>query len=207
MISTSSLRARTVSGARRGLNRVLIGTAALVPALSMGVTVPAAVELQSAETDCRESSALVERRDRLYRELEPYRGTALLIDLRTLGGTVKEMIPRSGSPLDEFGWIRSLCAERELGLTSIQTVGTKPASQREDEAPTVVVDETVVTLHCAPAGAFALVSDLRGAGHPLVVLGFNLSRSNATESSFQVELRLGFLRRPTTSPADGVATR
>lgn len=200
MISTSNLRASTVTGSSRGVAKVLLGVAAIVPALSMGIAVPAAVELSSAQANHDAQVSRLNRRDNLYEQLDAYRGTELLDQLRALGGTVRDMIPCEGTALDEFGWIRARAAGMGLDLRSVQ-MNAGGESMADVEAKEIVLDEVQISFTGTPASAFALVADLRGSGHPLVIRGFSFSRNVPTSPTFQVELRLGFLRRPSdTTP-------
>lgn len=187
---SSAVRAR--AGGKHGWVLLLAGA---LPALALAVPVPAYIGARSARAAHGRDAHRVDRREALRRELSAYRDEGVLTRLEALGSTVEALIPSSGGALQEFGSIRRRSLARGLRLGSIQNVATHETGIGGGRRGSVVVDEVLVQLAGTPEDAFGLVSDLRGEGQPLLVLGFGLDRASPTSPVFDQELRLGFLRR------------
>ena len=165
----------------------------------MGVTVPSAVSVRESRSARAASLARLEHRNDLLRRLGDYADEGALDQMRAVYGDLRSMIPSGVRALDEFGNVREACSKLGIAIREIRHSRTHTTplaeSQSSGEFTAVVIDEVVVTFTGSRETPLALVDELRAGGHPLVVLGFDLSRPSAAQNRFQTELRLGFLRR------------
>lgn len=209
MKAVSTVRSRTAGVSRRGLGAAVLLCAGVLPILSMGITVPSAVAVREQRDSRVAGMARLDERNDAVRRLGKYCEEDVLEQVRQIGATLYAMIPTGVRPLDEFGSIREASDARGIVLREIRlsrthaTPITGEVSGSGSLSYAIVVDEVAVSLHESPAESLALVDDLRAGGHPIVVLGFDMARTNVAQESFQTELRLGFLRRVVRATAPG----
>lgn len=199
MKSPSTVRSRATGISRRGLRTVVLVGVAALPVLSMGLTVPSAVSVREGRSARMASLARLERRNELVRRLGEYADVETLEAMRGVHSELRSLIPTGVRALDEFGHVREACSALGISIREIRRARTHATALAgaagAGSSAAVVIDEVIVTFTDTRDTALALVDDLRSNGHPLVVLGFDFSRSGVTQTRFQTELRLGFLRR------------
>lgn len=208
MKHVSTVRSRATGIGRKGLRFAVLGGVALLPILSMGVTVPSAVAVRDFKESRAASRERLDERNAVARKLTAYSDGSALLEIENLSAALHDMIPTGLRPLDEFGSIREASALEGIALRSIRLARTHATSITGESSGgsvgyAVVVDEVVVSLDETPETCLALIDDLRASGRPTVVLGFDLARTHLSQTTFQAELRLGFLRRVVRTQASG----
>lgn len=207
MKSYSVVRSNVTGFGQRSVRAMLFGVAALVPVLSMGVTVPSALSLRGAQASYEREALRLDECAGLLDRLGDYTEPGSLDEMVELASVLRGMIPGSVRPLEEFALIRAIAAAHGVDMGSIRSVRThsalslaeskesKPDEADEGTAQGIVIDEVVVTFSGGLDFCLQLVSTLRQTGYPTIVFGFDLARTQAGDKVFAVELRLGFLRR------------
>ncbi len=208
MKSCSVLKSHVTGFGRRSARAMLFGLAAVVPVISMGITVPSALGLRGAQKAFDEESSRLDLKSSLLGRLGDYTQSGSLDELGELASVLRGMVPCGVRPLEEFALIRAIAARSGVDMESIQSVRTHSAmslaeskksegdaAQGEEAAAGIVIDEVLVTFNGGIDFCLQLVSTLRESGYPIIVFGFDLARAQAGTQNFAVELRLGFLRR------------
>ncbi len=205
MITQNTVRTRATGLARRGVQLATLATVGALPLLSMGITIPAAMQVRKARQASQSEDQRLRERDDLAQATEPYEAPGRVQDLRAIARTLAELLPTQIEPLHEFGAVRTAAAAHGVELASLRR--TRSHSAARSERSHILADEIVLTLRAPLATTFALVDELRASGLPTVVLGFDATRTNVRDPRFQTELRLGFLRRiPGTPRSQDTAT-
>lgn len=209
MKSTNVMKSHVTGFGRRSARAMLFGLAALVPVVSMGVTVPSALGVRGASRSYDAEVSRLSLRSELVGRLGSYTEAQSLDELSDLASALRGMVPSGVRPLQEFALIRAIAAGGGVQLDSIRPVRThaalslaKGSGSSESASPDgeqalhgIVIDEVVVTFKGSIEFGLELVSTLRESGYPIIVFGFELARSQARDKTFASELRLGFLRR------------
>ena len=204
--SSSTMRSHAKGLARRHISLALFAGVAALPLLTMGITVPSAVAKNRAESQRAEMRVRLAEREALSIELSEYRTGSTLAALQELHEELVGMIPDGVGPLKEFGELRSSADVLGIELNTVRAIRTHRVGG-DGAAADVVVDEVLVTLREPVNKVFALVSEIRKHGLPILVLSFDLARETPQQRAFQSEVRFGFVRRVAPSPADGLTAR